>query len=331
MGSSDFAAPALRALTQHPGVQIPLVITQPDRPRDRGKKLLPTPVKQFAESAGIPVMTPERLSDQTVLETLRKTAPDLIVVASYGKILPKSILEVPGCGCVNIHASLLPKYRGAAPIRWAIAAGEPETGVTLIYMGEGLDDGDMIAQRRVPISSFVNAGASVYLKHELSPETRLTRVLAEAGAELLLEMLPRIADGTAPRIPQDEALATYTRKIAKEDAHIDFSQSEREVLRRIRIANPNPGAYAMIGDCRVKIVSARIPGGEELRGAMSESLPGTEAGAEAGTVLSVSPQGVFVQTGDGVLVIDAIGMPGKKPMLVADYLRGNAFPKGRLE
>lgn len=310
MGSSEFAVPALRALTRLPEVQVPLVFTQPDRPRDRGKKLQPTPVKQFAETARIQTVSPERLSDAAVPAALAEAAPDLIVVASYGKILPKSVLEFPALGCVNIHASLLPKYRGAAPIHWAVADGETETGVTLIFMDEGLDDGDMIAQRRVPIGD-LDTG-------------RLTAALAEAGAELLLETLPAIADGTAPRVPQDETLATYARKVTKEDAHIDFAQGAREALRQIRAANPDPGAYAQIGDSRLKIVSARLPLAEGEQGLSTRvALPGT--------VLSVSAQGIFVQTGNGLLVIDAVGMPGKKPMSLADYLRGNAFPGGRLE
>jgi len=311
MGSSSFAVPALRALLADGGIGVCAVVTQPDRVRGRGGKVAPTPVKAAAAERGVPVLQPERIrGNEDFLAALRETAPDLIVVASYGKLLPIEVLGLPPCGCVNIHASLLPKYRGAAPIRWAIADGETETGVTLIYMGEGLDDGDMIARSSISVDGR-NAG-------------ELTEKLALAGAGLLMENMPDILSGTAPRIPQEESQATYARRIEKEDEHINPALDADAVLRRIRAMSPEPGAYMLQGDLRVRVLGAHIADEATRAG-----LPKDET--EPGAILKVTQDGIFVQTGDGVLVIDIIGMPGKRPMRTADYLRGNRFGQARLE
>ncbi|MDR3305893.1 MAG: methionyl-tRNA formyltransferase [Clostridiales Family XIII bacterium] len=314
MGTSEFAVPALLALAER-GEEVALAVTQPDKARGRGGRILPTPVKKAAAGAGIPTSEPERLRDNAdFLAALAKIAPDLIVAASYGKILPKEILVLPRLGCVNIHASLLPKYRGAAPVRWAIADGEEETGVTLIYMGEGLDDGDMIARRSIPVGE--------------SDAGELTGRLAALGAELLIEQLPAIADGSARGVPQEEALATYARKIEKEDAHIDLRDDALTAIRRIRAMNPEPGAFVLQGDTRIKIVKAHAVGAGPCAG-FSEAGSETRRGAAPGEILSVSAEGLAVQTGDGTLVIDVVGMPGKRAMSIADYLRGNRIDETR--
>jgi len=304
MGTSEFAVPALKALAQVADVDIPLVVTQPDRERGRGGKVLPTPVKVAALEFGIRTLEPARIkANAEFFEALRAFAPDLIAVASYGQILPKEILELPPLGCVNIHASLLPKYRGAAPIARAIENGESETGITLMEMGEGLDDGAIIAQKATPIG-LLNAG-------------ELTEKLAKIGAELLMEYLPQIADGTAPRTLQDESLATYAQKIGKEDAHIDFKKSAAQVLCQIRAMNPKPGAFALQRSEKIKLLRARIAEQTE------SSILSTEV--PAGTVAAVNNSGIFARTADGYIVIEEICMPNKKPMRVCDYLRGNAF------
>ncbi|MDR1815320.1 MAG: methionyl-tRNA formyltransferase [Clostridiales Family XIII bacterium] len=314
-GTSAFAVPPLEALLSDGGVDVPLVVTQPDRVRGRGGKVLPTPVKAAALARmrdngksgrdGLRVLEPERIrGNEAFFAELAAAAPDLIVVASYGQILPREVLELPRLGCVNIHASLLPKYRGASPIRQAILDGEEETGVTLMVMGEGLDDGDMIARTAARVGD-LDAGA-------------LTERLAAAGAALLLEALPSLEDGTALRVPQEESLATYAPKTTKEDARLDWSAPAEAVVRRVRAMAPEPGAWTLAGDVRVRVLGAHI--GER---AAAQGNPGT--------VFAVSDEGVFVLAGDGAVVLDVIGVPGKRPMRVAEFLRGNAFPAGRLE
>jgi methionyl-tRNA formyltransferase len=287
--------------------------------------MLPTPVKAYALEAGLKVLEPDRIrGNQTFQETLKKAAPDLLVVASYGKILPKETLDLPARGAVNIHASLLPEYRGAAPIQRVILDGREETGVSLIFMGEGLDDGAVIATVRVGVSD-LDAGA-------------LTERLAEAGADLLMEFLPRLLDGTASSVAQDESKATYAAKIEKSDARVDFTKRAAEIVRLVRAMSPTPGAYALRdgrsegGEERIGIAKARVAtGAEEAEASESRTVTGAgENSAAPGQVVSVSKDGIFVGTGQGLLVIEAVKMPGKRLMTVADYLRGNAFPKTSL-
>jgi methionyl-tRNA formyltransferase len=308
MGTSSFAVPALEAL-HLAGETIAAVVTQPDRARGRGGKTSPTPVGGFAEENGMLLLKPERLKDNgDFARALTEAAPDLIVVASYGKLLPKALLDFPPLGCVNIHASLLPEYRGAAPIQRALLDGKKETGVTLMYMGEGLDAGDMIAAARTETAD-MNAGM-------------LTDRLARLGAGLLLENMQAIADGTAPRVRQDAAKATYAEKIGKAEGHIDPAAPTDEAVRRVRAMNPAPGAYLLRGGARIGVTKARAVGtGDD---GMEASRAAYETAAP-GTVLSVSNMGISVRTGDGVLLIEELQMPGKRAMAVADYLKGNAF------
>jgi methionyl-tRNA formyltransferase len=306
MGTPDFAVPALTLLFES-GFEIPYVVTQPDRPRGRGHKLAPSPVKRRALELGLAVLQPETLrGNEAFADALRSAAPDLIVVAAYGKILPKEVLEITPLGCVNIHASLLPKYRGAAPIHRAIEAGEQETGVTLMYMSEGLDEGDMIAGSRISIGS-LNTG-------------QVTAQLAQTGAALLLSRLDEIAGGSVHPIPQDHASATYAHPVAKEEGHIDFSASADDVVRKVRAMNPQPGAYANLGGDKVRIIEAEA----------ETEASGGPAGVP-GTITATVPDGVSVHTGDGQVLFTVIQMPGKKPVKVKDYLRGTAFRAERFE
>ena len=313
MGTSSFAVPALRALYEK-GEDIAFVVTQPDRIRGRGKAVIPTPVKQYAESVNIKVVQPEEIRDnEDFARSLDEAMVDLIVVASYGKLLPQEILKKPKLGCINIHASLLPKYRGAAPIQWAIADGQAITGVTLMHMSEGLDDGDIGASATIEIES-MNAGV-------------LEEKLAEMGATLLLENLDKIREGKLMRIPQDDSQSTYARMLSKEDAHIDLSQDAKTVINRINAMNPVPGSYVIQGDTSVKIKKAHIKEvcdistGEKNDDYIENTKK--DFNISVGSIIAVSDAGIEIKLSDGILVIEEIGMPGKRPMTVKDYLRGN--------
>jgi methionyl-tRNA formyltransferase len=266
-------------------------------------------VKSCAQSLGIPILQPTTLRNNTEFSgALARLSPDLIVTASYGNILPEAILGLPRLGGINIHASLLPKYRGAAPIQWVILNGETVTGVTLIYMTDSIDAGDMIAQNSLTIDE-MNAGA-------------LTERLADEGARLLLETLPSIADGTVLRVPQEDSLATYARMIESKDAYVDLTQSAAAAVRQVRAMNPTPGAFVVQDDVRIKIARAHVASVAEAECAHNAS---GSIDAIPGSVVAVGGKGIFVQTGDGILVIDMLCMPGKRPLMTADYLRGNRF------
>ncbi|MDR2131743.1 MAG: methionyl-tRNA formyltransferase [Clostridiales Family XIII bacterium] len=300
MGTPAFAIPPLRMLCESGRAPV-LTVTRPDRRRDRGKKLQSPPVKELSAAYGIPVSQPEDLRrGGEFWDLLGSAAPDLIVVAAYGKILPKEILNLPNLGCVNIHASLLPAYRGAAPIQRAVINGERETGVTLMRMAEAMDAGDIIAAERTEIGDKTSA--------DLFDE------LANMGAALLDRMLPSIEKGCAPRLPQDESKATYAPMIRKEEAHVDFSKSPREVCNLIRGMNPHPTAFVLCGDAALKLWEAAP------LDLLSER--------PAGTVLSASDEGITVAAGGGAVRITVLQAPGKRPMSAADYLRGNKVRPG---
>lgn len=302
MGTPDFAVPALELLHKN-GYEIVLVVTQPDKGRDRGKKIQFTPVKQKALELGLRVSQPEKVKNNLeFVEELKSLKPEAIVVAAYGKILPKDILDIPLLGCINIHGSLLPQYRGAAPIHWAVINGEVETGVTIMYMEEGLDCGDMISKATTPI----NKKTTAMLHEELSV----------MGAKLLIETLPSVFDGLAPRIKQEEEKATYAPMVFKKDGHLDFTKSPKALEQLIRGFNSWPGTYAIYGEENMKIWE-----GQDLD---------KENAMAAGTISKVCSQGIEVSAGGGTLQITKMQMPGKKPMLVSDYLKGNTLVEGTL-
>lgn len=309
MGTPEFAVPALEALAAA-GHSIPLVLAKPDMPRDRGKKMQACPVKAKALELGLDVETPVRLKrNKELAERIKALTPDLIVVAAYGMLLPKEILEIPRFGCVNIHGSLLPEYRGAAPIQRAILDGKEEIGVTLMYMEEALDAGDMIAK------------ASTSADDKSSDE--LFMELAELGAELLLQQLPLIEAGTADRIPQDDALASYAPRIEKEDGRIDFSESAKAVYCRVKAMNSWPSAFCSFGDRVMKVHKARL-----LSDAEKAELKGI-AGAEPGTILRADKKGLAVACGESDAVLFTnIQLPGKKAMDVSAFLLGNKIEIG---
>lgn len=300
MGTPDFAVGTLEALV-NAGHEVVLAVTQPDKPQGRKQILIAPPVKQTAEKLGIPVYQPKRVREPEALALLRGYEPELIVVAAFGQILPKELLDMPTYGCINVHASLLPKYRGAAPIQWAILNGDAVTGVTIMRMDVGLDTGDMIAKAEVAITP-ADTGGSLFDR------------LAETGAKLCVETIPSIVDGTAVYTPQDEQAATKVGQISKKDGLIDFTRSAAAIECQIRGLNPWPSAYTSLAGKTLKIWSAQVSDRQ------------TEA--QPGTVVLVEKDRFGVQTGDGVLICTEVQLEGKKRMPAADFLRGNALTTG---
>ena len=297
MGTPDFAVGTLEALV-NAGHEVVLAVTQPDKPQGRKQILVAPPVKQTAEKLGIPVYQPKRVREPEALAVLRGYEPELIVVAAFGQILPKELLDMPTYGCINVHASLLPKYRGAAPIQWAILNGDAVTGVTIMRMDVGLDTGDMIAKAEVAITP-QDTGGSLFDR------------LAETGAKLCVDTIPSIVDGTAVYTPQDEQAATKVGQISKKDCLIDFTRSAAAIECQIRGLNPWPSAYTSLAGKTLKIWSAQVSDRQ------------TEA--QPGTVVLVEKDSFGVQTGDGVLICTEVQLEGKKRMSAADFLRGNTL------
>lgn len=297
MGTPAFAVPSLRALIREH--QVAGVFCQPDKPVGRHQnRLQPPPVKVCAVECGIPVYQPEKLRDAAVLDGLRGLDPELIVVAAYGRILPDGILTLPSKGCVNVHSSLLPKYRGAAPINWAILNGEAETGVTIMHMASELDAGDIILQRSTPIDP------------EEDAETLYHR-LAGLGGQLVLEAAAQIEAGTAARIPQNPEQATLAPMLSKMMSPIDWKQPAQAIHNKIRGLLPWPAA------------STDVISGEPMK-LYRSSLPGQSSGARPGTIIAANPQGIDMACGDGqVLRILELQPSGKKRMTAAAYLAGH--------
>lgn len=297
MGTPDFAVPSLNALLDA-GHQVCGVFTQPDKPKNRGMKLQPPPVKVVALEHDIPVYQPASVKDGTALEIIQQLKPELIVVAAYGRILPNSILEYPEKGCINVHSSLLPKFRGAAPIHWAVMSGEAETGVTIMHMAQELDAGDIIDQVRTPI----DPDESVEAVHDR---------LAELGGNLLVDVVAHIADGTATRTPQDSSQATYAPMLSRELSAIDWTQPAKAIHDKIRGLSPWPAASTDI----INQTTIKIFGSDHL---------GQSTSAAPGTIVAAGKQGIDVACGDGkVLRLTQLQASGGKRMAAADYLRGH--------
>lgn len=305
MGTPDFAVPTLRALYES-GEEIIGVVTQPDKPRGRGYVMTPPPVKVYAEAQGLPVFQPQTLRDGSFDGTLTELAPELIVVVAYGKLLPKSVLETPPHGCINVHGSLLPALRGAAPMQRAILDGLDVTGVTTMYMAEGMDTGDMLLRAEVPITEEDDFG-TVHDK------------MAATGAALLLDTVAALKAGNLRRIPQDDTLATHAAKIEKADCLLDFSRPVKAVFDRVRGLSPAPLAFTHTPDGKLlKVVSAR-------RGS---TIP---SDCPPGSVLSLdgsSGGGIEIACADGSLWLTRVVPEGKSAMAAADYLRGRRLTVG---
>ncbi len=300
MGTPEFAVRVLEELlkTKH---EVGLVITQPDKAKNRGKKIQYTPVKEKALEHNIEVLQPERVrGNEEFLTRLREYAPDIIVVVAYGQILPKEVLELPKHGCVNVHASLLPRLRGAAPIQRAIIEGDEETGVTIMQMSEGLDTGDMLTRESVKI------GDMNY--------SRLHDTLAEIGAKLMASTLDLIEIGKVSPKPQDDSKSSYANMIFKQEGKIDFTREPEVIERLIRGFDPWPGAFCEYGDIVMKLWKA-------------EPIC-QDTGKEPGTITKVSPKGIEIACGSGTLLVSEIQVPGKKRVAVSEYLKGNRIEEG---
>lgn len=302
MGTPDFAAVSLRKLAEA-GHEIGYVITQPDKAKNRGKQVQVTPVKEAALELGLSVLQSEKVkNNQEFFDILKDYNPEIIVVAAYGQILPIEILELPKHGCINVHASLLPKLRGASPIQHAIIQGEEVTGVTIMQMGVGLDTGDMLTKVEVPIQ-----GMNYSQLHD---------ALAEEGAKLLVDTIPMIQQGSIVPEKQDDSKSTYAKLIFKQDGKIDFDKSPEEIERLVRGFDPWPGAFCQYDDLTLKIWHCTpIDKVEE---------------APKGTILEVNDKGILISCGGKQLLVDEIQVPGKKRVKVKDYLRGNSIEKGKV-
>lgn len=300
MGTPDFAVPTLESL-YNKGYNIALVITQRDKPKGRGKKFQPTAVKEKALELELEVYQPDNVNSAESIEKMKKLNPDFIVVAAYGQILRKQILDMPKYGCINVHASLLPKYRGAAPINWAIINGEKETGITIMEMAEGLDTGDMILSKEIPI----NEEDDFQIVHDK---------LALLGSELIVEALEGIKDNRVIKVPQDNKLSTYASMISKETGRINWGKDGENIKNLVRGLKPRPSAYTVYNGNIVKIHKVKL---------VDKFKEGKD-----GEIVLVTDEGIFVNALDKCVVIEEIQFPGKKKLLVKDYLRGNRIEEG---
>jgi methionyl-tRNA formyltransferase len=303
MGTPDFSVPALKALVEA-GHEVAAVVTQPDRPRGRGKELQMTPVKVQALAYGIPVYQPEKVKDPAFVEILRNLQPEVIVVIAFGQILSRDILDLPPYGCINIHASLLPKYRGAAPIQWAVIDGEKETGVTTMMMDVGLDTGDMLEKTVIPLDP-KETGGSLFDK------------LSQAGGPLILSTLEKLKAGTAVRTPQTDEDSTYAKMLTKSLGQIDWSMEAAAIERLIRGLNPWPSAYTFVHGKTLKIWDADV-------------LKESSDGAAPGQIIRTDPHSLIVAAGEALLSIRELQLEGKKRMDVETFLRGYTIEKGEI-
>ena len=299
-GTPSFALPTLRGLLEGPD-EVVGVVTQPDREKGRGRKVVVSPVKELAFQQGLTLLQPEKVKEETFQEVARGLKPDFFVVVAYGQILPKSLLNIPKYGAVNVHASLLPRYRGAAPIAWAILKGEKVTGVTTMVMDEGMDTGDILLQTEVPISD------------EETCETLHDR-LALLGAQLLLKTLEKMETGNVRPILQDHSKATYAPPLKKEDGYIDWKREAAEIDRQVRAFNPWPGAFTKWGDRSLRI----------YRGGIRERMPAGKAGG----VVWVGSDFIEVEAGKDSYLIEEVQLEGRKKMTVREFLSGHPISAG---
>jgi methionyl-tRNA formyltransferase len=300
MGTPEFAVPSLEILVHHP-YQVIGVVTQPGRPKGRGKQWTPPPVKMFAEQHHLTVLQPERAKDQEFMDAFRKLAPDLVAVAAFGQLLPKGILDLPPLGCINVHPSLLPKYRGAAPLNWTIIQGETRSGVTIMRMDEGMDSGDILVQEETPVGPDETVG-------------ELHDRLAKMGAELLLKTIQMIEDGTVRRTRQDQAAVTFAPRLKKEDGIIHWHRGVDDIIRLVRGLSPSPCAFTFLQGKTLKIFLAA-----------GRKLPVDQV---PGRISEVTQEGLPVAAGDGLVFLREVQLEGKKRMPVQDFLRGYPLRPG---
>jgi methionyl-tRNA formyltransferase len=303
-GTGEIGLPSLKALFDRAGCEVAGVVTQPDRPAGRDLKLRASAIKEAALARAVRVLQPVRIRDAEAVEELAALAPDVLVVMAHGQILPRAVLDLPRLACLNLHASLLPRHRGAAPIQAAIAAGDSDTGITVMYMDEGLDTGDILLQRTIPIGRRETGGS-------------LHDRLAEIAPEALVEALSLIESGSAPRMPQNPAGATYAPRLTREDGRIDWSAPGRVIKRHVRAMDPWPGAFTDLpmadgGTKRVKVFSAAVG----------------KRGGEPGEVLDAGRRGILVAGGDGSVLLREVQLEARRRMAAAELIRGHRVEIG---
>lgn len=300
MGTPQFAVPTLESLHEA-GYDINLVITQKDKPKGRGKKILYTPVKEKAIGLGLEVFQPDSINSPESIEKISSIEPDFIVVVAYGQILKKSVLEIPKYGCYNVHASLLPKYRGAAPINWAIINGEKETGITIMEMEEGLDTGDIVLAEAIPIE-------------EMDDSISIHDKLSILGGKLIVEALDGIAAGRLGKTPQDHSQSSYASMLSKDMGKINWNSNGEDIINLIRGLKPWPSAYTDYNGEIVKVHKASLA--DEINDGV------------CGQIVKVDKKGIYVNAKDRIVLLEEIQFPNKRKMTVEEYLRGNSIEKG---
>ena len=304
IGTGEIGVPTLRALLESSAHELIAVVTQPDKPAGRDQRIQPPPIKAALAATALPVLQPARIRSEETVHQLRELAPEVIVVMAYGQILPKSVLEIPSVACLNLHASLLPRYRGAAPIQAALVAGDAETGLTVIYMDEGLDTGDILLQKKLALLPNETGGS-------------LHDRLAALAPQALLDALDRLAKREAPRIPQDSAHATYAPKLSRDNGRIDWTEPAELIERRIRAYDPWPGAFTQIRDLSGKTRSLKI-----FRGSIRNEVIG-----QPGTMATPNESEILIATGRGALRLEEVQLEGKRRMTASEFLRGFSSPR----
>lgn len=302
MGTPDFAVPSLEMLVNE-GYDVAAAVTQPDKPKGRGNRMAAPPVKEFALKHGIRVLQPEKIKTPEFIEQIRALKPDLLITAAYGKILSKDLLDVPVHGCINVHGSLLPAYRGAAPINWAVINGESKTGITTMFTDVGLDTGDMLLKKELAIGPDTTVG-------------ELHDKMAVLGAEVLKETLLELGRGTLNRIPQEEAVSTYAPMMSKELGLIDWNKTAREIHNLVRGTDPWPGAYTFLGGSRMRVWKTSL---------VPEAADSSRSNGE---ILKVEDEGILVKCSDENLLIREVQFDSSKRMSVGDYIRGHQINTG---
>lgn len=306
MGTPDFAVPSLQALLDK-GENVVCVVTQPDRPKGRGRKIMEPPVKKLALQASIPVLQPESVKESAFHAELRTYEPDIIALTAYGKILPESIINLPPLGTINVHGSLLPKYRGAAPIQWALINGETETGITIMQMDKGMDTGDILLQKKLPIGPEDTAGS-------------LSVQMAQLGGQALVEALGLLRSDRLKPTRQDDSLASFAPLLKKEDGLVDWSRSAAQISCQVRGLDPWPTTYTTLSGKRLRLFSPEV-----VDQGLCRDIP-----AEQGRVCAADRQGLLVATGNGCLLIKELQAEGSKRMTVDAFLSGRSIEPGTL-